>query len=150
MHTRCNSAATINKQPGHWPGCLLCGALTTKRDAATYRDILASNAEEFQRLARMVSDMLFLLDHEECSGIFNGTAPHPVSNREFSQTLATTLHRPHLFFVPAPLLQLVMGEAADLLLTGQKVIPARLQQAGFHFSYPELPSALANLLREPR
>jgi len=43
-----------------------------------------------------------------------------------------------------------MGEAADLLLTGQKVIPARLQQAGFHFSYPELPSALTNLLREPR
>ncbi|MGY3806461.1 TIGR01777 family oxidoreductase [Aeromonas veronii] len=98
----------------------------------------------------LVRAMLFLLEHEECSGIFNGTAPHPVSNREFSQTLATTLHRPHLFFVPAPLLQLVMGEAADLLLTGQKVIPARLQQAGFHFSYPELSSALANLLREPR
>ena len=98
----------------------------------------------------LVRAMLFLLDHEECSGIFNGTAPHPVSNREFSQTLAATLHRPHLFFVPAPLLQLVMGEAADLLLTGQKVIPTRLQQAGFHFSYPELPSALTNLLREPR
>lgn len=98
----------------------------------------------------LVRAMLFLLEHEECNGIFNGTAPHPVSNREFSQTLATTLHRPHLFFVPAPLLQLVMGEAADLLLTGQKVIPARLQQAGFHFSYPELPSALTNLLREPR
>lgn len=98
----------------------------------------------------LVRAILFILEHEECSGIFNGTAPHPVSNREFSQTLATTLHRPHIFFVPAPLLQLVMGEAADLLLTGQKVIPARLQQAGFHFSYPELPSALTNLLREPR
>lgn len=57
----------------------------------------------------LVRAMLFLLDHEECSGIFNGTAPHPVSNREFSQTLAATLHRPHIFFVPAPLLQLVMG-----------------------------------------
>ncbi len=43
-----------------------------------------------------------------------------------------------------------MGEAADLLLTGQKVIPVRLQQAGFHFSYPELPRALTNLLHEPR
>jgi uncharacterized protein (TIGR01777 family) len=98
----------------------------------------------------LVRAMLFLLEHEECSGIFNGTAPHPVSNREFSQNLAATLHRPHLFFVPAPLLQLVMGEAADLLLTGQKVLPARLQQAGFHFSYPELPSTLTNLLHEPR
>lgn len=98
----------------------------------------------------LVRAILFLLEHEECRGTFNGTAPHPVSNREFSQTLAATLHRPHLFFVPAPLLQLVMGEAADLLLTGQKVIPARLQQAGFHFSYPELPGALTNLLHEPR
>ena len=98
----------------------------------------------------LVRAMLFLLEHGECEGIFHGTAPHPVSNRVFSQTLAHTLHRPHLFFVPAPLLQLLMGEAADLLLTGQHVLPARLQQAGFHFTYPELPQALANLLRAPR
>ncbi|MBL0609455.1 TIGR01777 family oxidoreductase [Aeromonas jandaei] len=98
----------------------------------------------------LVRAMLFLLEHEECNGIFNGTAPHPVSNREFSQTLARTLHRPHLFFVPAPLLQLVMGEAADLLLTGQNILPAHLQQAGFHFTYPQLPQALTDLLRETR
>ena len=79
----------------------------------------------------LVRAILFLLEHGECDGIFNGTAPHPVSNREFSQTLAHTLHRPHLFFVPAALLRLMMGEASDLLLTGQHVLPARLQQAGF-------------------
>ncbi|WP_421217121.1 TIGR01777 family oxidoreductase [Aeromonas enteropelogenes] len=98
----------------------------------------------------LVRAILFLLEHGECDGIFNGTAPHPVSNREFSQTLAHTLHRPHLFFVPAALLRLMMGEASDLLLTGQHVLPARLQQAGFHFTYPELPQALTNLLRSPR
>ncbi|MFM5440351.1 TIGR01777 family oxidoreductase [Aeromonas enteropelogenes] len=98
----------------------------------------------------LVRAILFLLEHGECNGIFNGTAPHPVSNREFSQTLAHTLHRPHLFFVPAALLRLMMGEASDLLLTGQHVLPARLQQAGFHFTYPELPQALTNLLRSPR
>lgn len=43
-----------------------------------------------------------------------------------------------------------MGEAADLLLTGQKVLPARLQEAGFHFTFPELPQALTNLLHRPR
>lgn len=43
-----------------------------------------------------------------------------------------------------------MGEAADLLLTGQHVLPARLQQAGFHFSFPALPGALDNLLHSPR
>ena len=50
----------------------------------------------------LVRAILFLLEHDECDGLFNGTAPQPVSNREFSQTLAGTLHRPHLFFVPAP------------------------------------------------
>jgi len=95
----------------------------------------------------LVRAMLFLIEHGECDGIFNGTAPQPVSNRQFSQALAATLHRPHLFFVPAPLLRLLMGEAADLLLTGQRVLPARLQQAGFHFTYPALPEALADLLR---
>ncbi|MGY3911466.1 TIGR01777 family oxidoreductase [Aeromonas piscicola] len=98
----------------------------------------------------LVRAMLFLLEHGECDGIFNGTAPQPVSNREFSQRLASALHRPHIFFVPVPLLQLLMGEAADLLLTGQKVLPARLQEAGFHFTYPDLPQALANLLSSPR
>lgn len=98
----------------------------------------------------LVRAILFLLEHGECNGIFNGTAPHPVSNREFSQALAHTLRRPHLFFVPAALLRLMMGEASDLLLTGQHVLPTRLQQAGFHFTYPELPQALTNLLRSPR
>ena len=98
----------------------------------------------------LVRAMLFLIEHGECDGIFNGTAPEPVSNRRFSEILAATLHRPHLFFVPAPLLRLLMGEAADLLLTGQQVLPARLQQAGFHFSFPALPGALDNLLHSPR
>ncbi|WP_421293262.1 TIGR01777 family oxidoreductase [Aeromonas taiwanensis] len=95
----------------------------------------------------LVRAMLFLIEHGESDGIFNGTAPQPVSNRQFSQALAATLHRPHIFFVPAPLLRLLMGEAADLLLTGQHVLPVRLQQAGFHFTYPALLEALADLLR---
>lgn len=98
----------------------------------------------------LVRAMLFLLEHDECEGIFNGTAPQPVSNRLFSQTLARTLHRPHFCMVPAQLLRLLMGEAADLLLTGQHILPARLQEAGFHFTYPALPEALGNLLQPPR
>ena len=98
----------------------------------------------------LVRAMLFLLEHDECEGIFNGTAPQPVSNRLFSQTLARTLHRPHFCMVLAQLLRLLMGEAADLLLTGQHILPARLQEAGFHFTYPALPEALGNLLQPPR
>lgn len=98
----------------------------------------------------LVRAMLFLLEHDECDGIFNGTAPQPVDNRTFSQSLARSLHRPHLLCVPAGALRLLLGEAADLLLTGQHVLPTRLQQAGFHFTYPELPQALDNLLHAPR
>ncbi|WP_434663939.1 TIGR01777 family oxidoreductase [Aeromonas sp. NJAU223] len=98
----------------------------------------------------LVRAMLFLLEHDECEGIFNGTAPGPVDNNSFSLRLAQTLRRPHLLRVPAAALRLLMGEAADLLLTGQHVLPARLQQAGFHFTYPALPQALENLLRTPR
>lgn len=94
----------------------------------------------------LVRAILFLLEHEECQGIYNGTAPHPVSNRQFSKTLATALHRPHLLHVPATLLRLTMGEASDLLLTGQAVLPTRLQEAGFRFNYPELAPALTELL----
>ncbi|MBL0530387.1 TIGR01777 family oxidoreductase [Aeromonas caviae] len=98
----------------------------------------------------LVRAMLFLLEHDECDGIFNGTAPQPVDNNSFSQHLARSLRRPHLLRVPAGVLRLLMGESADLLLTGQHVVPARLQQAGFHFTYPELPQALDNLLHAPR
>ena len=98
----------------------------------------------------LVRALLFLLEHEECDGIFNGTAPQPVDNRTFSQSLARSLRRPHLLCVPAGALRLLMGESADLLLTGQHVLPARLQQAGFHFTYPELPQALDDLLHAPR
>ncbi|WP_368165005.1 TIGR01777 family oxidoreductase [Aeromonas sp. R6-2] len=93
----------------------------------------------------LVRAILFLLEHEECQGIYNGTAPQPVSNRTFSKALASALHRPHLLMVPAPLLRLAMGEASDLLLTGQAVLPTRLQEAGFHFSHPELAPALTDL-----
>ncbi|EOD56661.1 TIGR01777 family oxidoreductase [Aeromonas molluscorum] len=97
----------------------------------------------------LVRAWLYLLEHDDCQGIYNGTAPTPVNNREFSQQLAKSLKRPHLMRIPAWALQLMMGEAADLLLTGQRVVPKRLQDAGFHFSFPALPQALSNLLDRP-
>lgn len=98
----------------------------------------------------LVRAWLYLLEHEECHGIYNGTAPTPVSNREFSQQLARALKRPHLLRIPAWTLRLMMGEAADLVLTGQRVLPRRLQEAGFHFTFPALPQAFVNLLERPQ
>ncbi|MCW8107903.1 TIGR01777 family oxidoreductase [Alteromonas ponticola] len=89
-----------------------------------------------------VAAILFLLTNDHCSGAYNLTAPNPVSNAEFSQRLAHALHRPNLFTVPAFVLKIVLGETADLLLTGQCVLPARLLAEGFTFHYPSLDQAL--------
>ena len=93
----------------------------------------------------MVNGILYLLTHQECDGIFNMTAPEPVTNREFSQTLAKQLHRPCFLTTPGFALRLMMGEMADLLLHGQRVVPTRLMEAGFEFGYPTLKGALSQL-----
>ncbi|MCW8331635.1 TIGR01777 family oxidoreductase [Photobacterium sp. SDRW27] len=94
----------------------------------------------------MVKGILFLLKHPEASGAYNFTSPNPVTNKEFSQTLAHVLHRPHIFKTPAWLLKLGLGESASLLLDSQRALPARLQQQGFHFCYPKLEHALKETL----
>jgi uncharacterized protein (TIGR01777 family) len=82
------------------------------------------------------------------SGPLNLTAPNPVTNREFAQTLGRVLGRPA--FMPAPgfALRLAMGEMADaLLLTGARVIPARAQASGFRFAFATLEPALRSIYR---
>lgn len=90
----------------------------------------------------MVAGIQFLLDHKTCHGAFNFTAPQPVSNEDFSKTLARVLRRPAIFRVPSFVLRTALGEMSDLLLTGQAVLPQRLEQAGFHFQYARLEEAL--------
>lgn len=87
-----------------------------------------------------------LLASPELQGVFNGVAPHPVTNSEFTCCLAKALHRPALLPVPAAALKLLLGEMAGILLGGQRVLPARLQQAGFTFQYPRLEEALREAL----
>jgi uncharacterized protein (TIGR01777 family) len=88
----------------------------------------------------------FLISHKEYSGIYNLTAPHPVRNKEFARNLGNVLHRPSFFPVPAFMLKLMLGEMAnELLLTSQRVLPARLLEAGFTFDYPHLEPALNDL-----
>lgn len=94
----------------------------------------------------VVSLLLFLLEHDECHGAFNAAAPEPVTNQQFSTTLAQVLNKPHFARVPAWVMRLAFGEMSDLLLTGQRVMPVRLQCAGFHFRYPTLEKALKETL----
>ncbi|MGY4630985.1 thylakoid membrane protein ThyD [Thermostichus sp. OS-CIW-29] len=91
-----------------------------------------------------VSLVCFLL--EQGSGVFNATAPNPVQMEEFCRTLGQVLGRPSWLPVPELALELLLGEAAQVVLTGQKVIPQAALQMGFTFQYPQLKEALRQIL----
>ena len=76
-------------------------------------------------------------------GALNGTAPGPVTMADFCGTLGQVLARPSLLPVPAPVLQLLLGDGARVVLEGQQVLPKRLLALGFQFRYTELRAALA-------
>lgn len=95
----------------------------------------------------LTNAMLWFINNPNLSGPFNGTAPEPVTNKEFTQTLGECLNRPTLLPVPAIILQVLLGEMSRLLLTGQRVLPTRLQESGFEFEYTALKPALLNALK---
>ena len=97
-------------------------------------------------LADQVAALRFLLEREDLAGAFNLAAPEPASNREFSRALAGALGRPCLARVPALALRLALGEMSGILLTGQRVLPRRLLQAGYRFRFPAIGAALADLV----
>ena len=79
-------------------------------------------------------------------GALNGVAPIPVTNADFTQTLAKAVHRPAIFPVPVFGLKLLFGEMSEVLLASQRVLPAAPEAAGFKWSFPELGGALKGLL----
>ncbi len=87
-----------------------------------------------------------LLVSDVLHGIFNATAPEPVSNAEFSQTLGKVLHRPALIPLPAIILKVLLGEMSSLLIGGQRVLPDLIEQAGFEFQFKTLEQALRDVL----
>jgi hypothetical protein len=87
----------------------------------------------------------FLLDRADARGPFNGTAPNPVTMAEFSQALGRALNRPSWASVPPSVLALMLGEMADMLLTGQRAIPDAALKLGYQFKYPHLADALSAL-----
>ena len=90
---------------------------------------------------------LHALTREDLDGPVNAVAPNPVTNAEFTATLARVLHRPAVLHIPAFGPRLVLGEAADeLLFVSQRARPARLQATGYRFQFPELEPALRHTL----
>lgn len=93
-----------------------------------------------------VAIMLLLLENSAESGAYNMTAPEPVTNAEFTHTLARVLHRPALLVAPACVLKLMLGEMAALLLGGQRALPTKMQTLGYRFSYTKLEEALSAIV----
>ena len=88
--------------------------------------------------------VVWLLRRTDAAGVFNGTAPQPVTNAEFSRALGKALGRPSLFPVPGFVLKLEVGEmAGPALLAGQRAVPKHALDLGFTFQYPDIDSAMS-------
>jgi len=94
--------------------------------------------------ADMTGILLHLLD-KEVAGVFNATAPNPVSNGEFSHMLAGVLHRPCFAMVPPIALRLMKGEFAKVITSSTRVKPLRTEATGYAFRFPRLREALLDL-----
>lgn len=88
----------------------------------------------------------YLLNNSNSQGIYNATAPQPVSNAVFAKALGSALSRPAKITTPPLALRLAMGEMSELLTTGQFVLPKRALAAGFEFQYTNINSALQQVV----
>ena len=91
---------------------------------------------------------LKMIKDSSMQGAYNATAPNPVTNSQFTLTLAESLHRPALLPVPAWLLKSLLGEMSELVLGSQRVLPARLNLEGYQFKFTHLESALKQILNQ--
>jgi uncharacterized protein len=90
----------------------------------------------------LVGLLLAAIGDERWSGAINGTAPQPVSNRSFSQALGAALRRPAIMPVPALALRVLLGEMAQIVTGGARVVPAKALVLGYDFEHPDLDEAL--------
>ena len=81
-------------------------------------------------------------------GPINATAPNPVTNKDFSLALAKVINRPCLIKTPEFVLRLIFGQMAEeIMIQGQKVLPQKALNHGFHFVYPTLEKSLEKIFR---
>ena len=109
---------------------------------------IASGRQGFSwiHISDLAEAMNFLIENKNLSGDFSFTAPGVTNNKGFTKTLAKVLKRPAFFTVPAFILKIVFGEGAIALTGGQFAPPKHLLDAGYRFSFPDLESALKDLI----
>jgi len=94
----------------------------------------------------VIGALTFLIENSEAKGVYNFTAPHPVRNQEMTDTLGKLLKVPTFMRVPGFMLRIVMGEFGEVLLESQRAIPERLNRSDYEFRYPDLESALQQII----
>ncbi len=111
---------------------------------------LGSGKQWFSWIHRddIVEAIIFLLGAPNIAGPVNLVSPNPVTMKEFCRVLGKVMGRPSWAPVPSFVLRSLLGEMSEMLLTGQRVIPQKLQEAGYRFKYPRLEEALAAILKK--
>ena len=95
-----------------------------------------------------IDAILFALENENVRGALNSVSPNPVTNQEFTTVMGEVLYRPTFIPVPEFAVNLMFGEMGEaLLLDSTRVIPKRLEDAGFKFKFPDLKKALENAVK---
>lgn len=96
----------------------------------------------------LIDLILFIISNTQISGPINATAPNPVTNKDFSLALAKVINRPCLIKTPEFILRLIFGQMAEeIMIQGQKVLPQKALNHGFHFVYPTLEKSLEKIFR---
>lgn len=98
-------------------------------------------------MADEVAAIRFLIEHKAAAGRFNLSAPNPIINADFGRAIGKAMGRPAILPTPGFALKLAFGELSTTLLTGQRVVPQRLQDLGFAFQFSEAEDALRDLLK---
>jgi NAD dependent epimerase/dehydratase family enzyme len=96
--------------------------------------------------ADLIGMYLSAIDQAAFSGAINGSAPNPVTNREFSKALGRALHRPAIVPVPGIAARIIAGDVAKYAMTGVRMVPGRADELGYRFAFPDIDGALADTL----
>ena len=95
----------------------------------------------------LIGIILYCMEHEDIQGPVNGTSPYPATNLQFTKALGKVLNRPTIFPMPGAVIKLLMGQMGEeLLLAGKKILPKKIQAAGYTFLYENLEQALADVV----
>lgn len=98
----------------------------------------------------VINAYFYAIKNPEIAGPVNITSPNPVTMGEFSSTLGKVMNRPSFFRVPKTAIKILVGEGGEYVAYSQKVVPQKLQNSGFQFRFPELKTALNDLIKNQK